>query len=127
MHDATECGIWGGLYEVAKAAGCGVVIDKDKIVVESGIPEICLLFGIDDPFAAISEGTLIATCRPHKAEAVVAALAAKNINASIVGELTATEKGMILRECGREKPLVHPIVDPFWRAFSNAVAGSPGT
>jgi hydrogenase expression/formation protein HypE len=23
MHDATECGIWGGLYEIAQAANLG--------------------------------------------------------------------------------------------------------
>src|SRR4030042_1337640 len=37
MHDATECGVWGGLYEVAQAAGLGAGGDKEKIVVEEGI------------------------------------------------------------------------------------------
>ncbi len=125
MHDATECGIWGGLYEVAQAAGLGARVEKDSIVIAPGVPEICRMFGIDDPFAAISEGTLIITCRPHKAEAVVAALAAKNITSSIVGELTAPEKGMVLIDHGRETPLVHPIVDPFWNAFSKALQMTP--
>jgi hydrogenase maturation factor len=31
MHDATECGIWGGLYEVAQAAGLGVRVAKERI------------------------------------------------------------------------------------------------
>jgi hydrogenase expression/formation protein HypE len=120
MHDATECGIWGGLFEVAQAAGLGARIVKDRIVIAEGVPEICRLFGIDDPYAAISEGTLIITCRPHKAEAIVAALSVKGIPSSIVGELTAPALGMILAEGDSERPLVHPIVDPFWRAFSNA-------
>ncbi|MEN8614236.1 AIR synthase family protein [Dehalogenimonas sp. THU2] len=121
MHDATECGIWGGLYEVAQAAGLGARIDKHKIVVADGVPEICRLFEID-PYASISEGSLIITCRPHKAEAVVAALETKGIISSIVGELTTPESGMVLIEDCREKPLVHPIVDPFWRAFYDAAA-----
>ncbi|TFG45095.1 MAG: AIR synthase [Dehalococcoidia bacterium] len=120
MHDATECGIWGGLYEVAQAAGLGARIDKNRIVVADGVPEICRLFNID-PYASISEGSLIITCRSHKADAVVAALTGKGIAASVVGELTAAEKGMTLIEDGREKPLEHPIVDPFWRAFYDAV------
>jgi hydrogenase expression/formation protein HypE len=33
MHDATECGIWGGLFEFAQAAGLGVRVDRDLIVV----------------------------------------------------------------------------------------------
>jgi hydrogenase maturation factor len=123
MHDATECGIWGGLYEVAQAAGLGVRIVKKDIVVEECVPEICDFFGID-PYASISEGTLIATCCPQKADAVIKALAKKGIKSSVVGELIDPNKGMVLVEKGKEKKLVHPIVDPFWRAFYDAVGKS---
>ena len=119
MHDATECGIWGALYEIAQAAGLGVRIEKDKIVVEDCVPEICQFFGID-PYASISEGTLIISCREHKADEVVAALAKKGIRSSIVGELTNEKEGMVLVEGGKESKLIHPIVDPFWRAFYDA-------
>jgi hydrogenase maturation factor len=112
--------VWGGLFEVAQASGLGARIDKDKIIMEESVAEVCKLFGID-PYASISEGTLIIACKAHKAEAVVKALAAKKIKSSIVGELTKPEQGMILVEKGKEKPLVHPIVDPFWRAFYGAL------
>jgi len=121
LHDATECGVWGGLYEIAQASGLGVRVEKEKIIIEKSVAEVCRYFGID-PYASISEGTLIASCRPHKAEAVVAALAGKGIASSIVGELTSPDKGMVLVEGGREKKLVHPIVDPFWKAFYDALA-----
>ena len=120
MHDATECGVWGGLYEIAQAAGLGARIQKESIVIEECVPEICRYFGID-PFASISEGTLIITCREHKARAVVEALNRRQIKASVVGELTKPEKGMILVEGGKEKKLEHPIVDPFWKAFYDAL------
>jgi hydrogenase maturation factor len=102
MHDATECGIWGGLYEVAQAAGLGVRIVKEDIVVEECVPEICDYFGID-PYASVK------------------ALAKKSIKSSVVGELVEAKNGMILVENGKEKKLKHPIVDPFWRAFYDAV------
>jgi len=120
MHDATECGVWGGLYELAQAAGLGVKVEKERIVVEDCVEEISRLFGID-PYAAISEGTLIIACREHKAQKVVAALTQKNIKSSIVGELTKPGNGMVLVEGGKEKKLKHPIVDPFWRAFYGAL------
>ncbi len=120
MHDATECGIWGGLYEIGQAAGCGVVVDQDKIVVEDGVKEICELFGID-PYASISEGTLILTCKPHKADEIVQALKKKGIKSSVVGELTAADKGMVRIKGGQPGKLVHPIVDPFWNAFYGAL------
>jgi len=39
----------------------------------------------------------------------------------VVGELIDAKKGMILVEGGKEKELKHPIVDPFWRAFYDAM------
>jgi hydrogenase expression/formation protein HypE len=120
MHDATECGIWGGLFEIAQASGLGVRVEKEKIVVEESVEEVCRLFEID-PYASISEGTLIIACKENKAAAVVKALMQKGIKSSIVGELTQPEKGMILVENGKEKKLEHPIVDPFWRAFYGAL------
>jgi hydrogenase expression/formation protein HypE len=121
MHDATECGIWGGLYEIAQAAGLGVRIVKEKIVVEECVAEICNYFGIE-PYSSISEGTLILTCREQKAEQVVKRLTGNGIKASIVGELTKAEKGMILITGKNEIALEHPIVDPFWHAFYEALA-----
>jgi len=122
MHDATEGGIWGGLYELAEAAGLGVRVEKEKIVVAEGVEEICGYFDID-PYASISEGTLIIVCRPHKADAVVSALTAKGIPSSIVGEMTSPEQGMVLVRQGKEEKLIHPIVDPFWKAFYGALSG----
>jgi len=125
MHDATECGVWGGLYEIGQSSGTGVRVEKEKIVMEEGVSEICQNFGID-PYASISEGTLILTCRELKAEAIVAALHKKNIKASVVGELTRPEMGMILVKDGRETKLEHPIVDPFWKAFYSALEKREG-
>jgi hydrogenase expression/formation protein HypE len=126
MHDATECGVWGGLYELAQAAELGMRIEKDKIIIEEYVPEICRYFGID-PYDSISEGTLIIACRDHKAQEVVEALSQKHIKSSIVGELTELNNGMVLVEGGKEKRLEHPIVDPFWKAFYSALEKhSPG-
>ena len=120
MHDATECGLWGGLYEIAEAAGLGVRVELEKIVVGDCVPEICRYFDID-PYASISEGTLIISCRQHKARQVVSALSRKGIPSSVVGELTEPEQGMVLLRDGREEELKHPLVDPFWKAFYNAL------
>jgi hydrogenase maturation factor len=118
LHDATECGLWGGLYEMAQAGKFGVRVIKEKIPMMACVQEICDLFGID-PYKSISEGTLIVMCKARKAEAVLQALARKRIPAAIIGEVV--KKGMTVVEDGKEKPLVHPIVDPFWKAFYDAL------
>lgn len=120
MHDATECGIWGGLHELAQAAGLGVRIEKERIVIDECVKKICGYFGID-PYASISEGTLIISCKEHKAKDILKALHRQGIKSSIVGEFTEPEEGMILVEEGRERKLEHPVVDPFWRAFYDAL------
>ena len=120
MHDATECGIWGGLYELAQASGLGIKVEKELIPVDKNIKKICDYFKID-PYESISEGTLIISCRAHKAEEVVKVLKKENIESAIVGELTKPESGMILREDGKDKELKHPGVDPFWQAFYDAM------
>jgi len=120
MHDATECGVWGGLFELSQAANLGIRIEKERIVLEDCVEEVCSLFDID-PYASISEGTLIIACREHRAPEVVAALSQKGISSSIVGQLTNPRHGMILVEEGKEKKLEHPSVDPFWAAFYSAL------
>jgi hydrogenase expression/formation protein HypE len=121
MHDATECGIWGGLFEIAQASGVGMVIDKEKIIVQEPVAKVCDLFGID-PYTSISEGTLIATCRPHKAKELLARLGDKGIPASIVGEITEAGQGLHYFESGARHALSHPRVDPFWAAFGKAAS-----
>ena len=121
MHDATECGVWGGLHELAQAAGCGMWVDKERIPLRDTVSEVCRLFGID-PYASISEGTLIISCRPQKADAVVQVLRDRGTEASRVGHLLQKEGGMLVAEGGAERPLAHPRVDPFWKAFYQALS-----
>jgi hydrogenase expression/formation protein HypE len=121
MHDATECGVWGGLFEIAQASKVGVIVDKEKIIVQEVAGKVCDLFEID-PYASISEGTLIVTCRPHKASEVIQRMNDKGILASVVGEIVPKERGMHYFENSREHKLLHPKVDPFWVAFGKAAS-----
>ncbi len=121
MHDATECGVWGGLVEVATASRVGMAIDKSAVLIQDDVARVCDLFGID-PYVSISEGTLIVTCRPHRSDRVLDLLRRRGIPASVVGEAVPARKGIRLLESGTERPLEHPRVDPFWAAFGKAAA-----
>jgi hydrogenase maturation factor len=121
MHDATECGVWGGLFEVAQASAVGITIDKDKIIVQDAVRKVCDLFGVD-PYSSISEGTLIVTCRAHKAQEVIRRLGDKGIPATMVGEIVESQQGLRVFEHGTAHELTHPKVDPFWEAFGKATS-----
>jgi hydrogenase maturation factor len=77
---------------------------------------VCAQVGID-PYGSISEGTLIATVVPDRAESFVQAVGARGIDAAIVGEVTERDAGLVLRTPEGERPLEHPGLDPFWGAF----------
>jgi hydrogenase expression/formation protein HypE len=123
MHDATECGVWGGLYEVAKASKVGMRIEKDKIIVLEEVDKICTKFGMD-PYSSISEGTLIVTCKEEKVELVIQRLIQKSIPSSVIGEITEERKGIVLIEKGKEWKLEHPQIDPFWEVFAKALGNN---
>jgi hydrogenase maturation factor len=116
MHDATECGVWGGLFEIARHSGLGMRIDLDKIIIQEEVRLVCSCFGID-PYSSISEGTLLVTADKKKARQIVLALEDSAIPASIAGEVTGRRGGMRIFSGGRSKELKHPLVDPFWAKF----------
>ncbi|MGB9590289.1 MAG: AIR synthase family protein [Candidatus Hydrothermia bacterium] len=120
MHDATECGLWGGLSEMTEAAGLGAVIELEAVPVDERVKRICSLYGID-PYSSISEGTLIITARPQRAAEIVKKLLNSGILVADVGRVSE-EPGLLVREKGSERLQPHPRVDPFWRAFYDALA-----
>jgi hydrogenase maturation factor len=116
MHDATECGIWGALFEMARASGKGLVVEKGSIVTQDVVMKTCEVFDID-PYKAISEGTLVAAAKPDRTDEILAALGDAGIPASVVGELTEPGSGVVVIDENGRHPLEHPEIDPFWGKF----------
>ncbi len=116
MHDATEGGVLGGLSEVAAASGVGMRVELELVPVRPEVRAICDHAGMD-PYTSISEGTLICTVVPERADAFVQTLAEAGIEAAIVGEATDASDGTTLVTREGTRPLEHPGLDPFWGAF----------
>lgn len=119
MHDATECGVYGGLYELARAAGVGMTIDVAAIPIAEDVARICEHYAMD-PYTAISEGSLLMTCRPQHAEAILAALTKAGVAAAQIGSCNAEPGVRLQSSSGETELLAHPRVDPFWPAFARA-------
>jgi hydrogenase maturation factor len=120
MHDATECGVIGGLFEIAQASEAGIVVDVDKVPIHRAVGAICGHFGMD-PLISISEGTLLICVRPHKASDLLSTLGARGIAAEAIGEILPRDGGFSMIKDGKRVPLEHPRVDPFWTAMQKAV------
>ncbi|MCX5754370.1 MAG: AIR synthase family protein [Candidatus Krumholzibacteria bacterium] len=114
MHDATECGIWGGLYEMARAGAYGLRIEHDLIPVQPVVQRTAEIFGFD-PFCAISEGTLLVAVDGRDADELVAALAAEGISSANCGEIVPEKEGLRVIRGGVATELKHPVTDPYWK------------
>jgi len=116
MHDATECGVFGGLFEMASHSDVGMNIYKEEIAIQDAVKKTCECFDID-PYIAISEGTLLATAKKKSAKAVVKVLEDEGIPANIVGEAVPAREGVNVITGGKKEKLEHPRLDPFWVKF----------
>jgi hydrogenase maturation factor len=113
MHDATECGILGGLYEMARAGSYGLRIEQDLIPVQPVVQKTADLFEFD-MFSAISEGTLIAVIAADEADELVTVLEENGIPGAVCGEIVPGSDGIKIVRNGKESDLEHPVTDPYW-------------
>jgi hydrogenase expression/formation protein HypE len=113
MHDATEGGILGAVWELAEASRLGCIIDKASIPVHALTSRICSALSID-PLRLISSGSmLIATDRPT---GMIAALATMGVPAVRIGTLTLDPRRILLTE-GSETEMQPPGPDELFAAL----------
>ena len=114
MHDATEGGILGAVWEVAECSETGVTLWADKIPLKEETKLICTEAGID-PLRLISSGTMIITA--WNGEALVDKLNGQGVAAALIGKIT--EKDRILVFDGKEETLEEPKSDALYQAKFN--------
>lgn len=119
MHDVTEGGLLGALYELSEAAGNGLEIDLAEVIVTEEAKRVCDLFEID-PYTTLSEGTLIITVKSEKAEKVLQALKSKGIRSAVIGKVTNAQEGRWIKRKGDREALKKPSGDPYWEAYWKA-------
>ena len=112
MHDVTEGGVLGAAYEMAEAAGCGVLVDRDVVPVLPETMAIARHFRLD-PLRLISSGCMLIAC-PDGA-AMVKAIQGAGVPAAIIGRLTASEEGKMLVSGGISRVLGEPGPDELWK------------
>jgi len=70
MHDPTEGGILGGLWELAEAARCGLIIQIERIHILLEAEKICQVLDVN-PLSAIASGALLLTVEKQSLEQVI--------------------------------------------------------
>jgi hydrogenase expression/formation protein HypE len=117
MHDPTEGGIATALAELAEAAGVGLRIDRDRIMVLPEGRELCAAFGLD-PLGTIASGALLMTLAPADAGIVIHALARESIECHFIGQVVDRAQGVTLVDGNRREPLPVFPQDEITRLFA---------
>ncbi len=87
MHDPTEGGVLGGIFEICEASGKGCVINIQSIPVRRETRIICERLGID-PLRLVSSGTLLATVSESKTARLLRKLHERGFKARVIGRVT---------------------------------------
>ena len=118
MHDPTEGGILNGIHELADAAGLGVCVFEEKIVVEPETAKICRFYEID-PFQLISSGALLIAAEPQATNKIVESLCREHIYADVIGEFNPNpDKRILIHKDDSAEMLPRPISDHLWTALT---------
>ncbi|HEX3029515.1 MAG TPA: AIR synthase family protein [Clostridia bacterium] len=113
MHDVTEGGLLGAVWEVAEASGLGIRIDKNKIPVAHETKMISDYYKID-PLKLISSGSMVIAC--SDGEGLVKELAQNGISAAIVGTFEAAQDRLIITDSSEEK-IIPPGSDELYKVI----------
>lgn len=113
MHDVTEGGIFGALWELAEASGVGLEIDLKKIPLKQETVEICEYFGVN-PYGLISSGSMLMAAKDGNG--LVLELEKAGIPAVVIGKATAGNDRVLLNEDER-RFLEPPKTDELYKAL----------
>jgi hydrogenase maturation factor len=118
MHDPTEGGILNGIHEMADAAGLGVRVFEEKIMVEPETAKICRFYEID-PLQLIGSGALLIAAEPEVAGKIVDSLSQEHVYAEVIGEFNPNpNKRMLLHRDDSAVMLPRPTTDHLWIALT---------
>lgn len=103
MHDVTEGGIFGALWELGAASGTGIEADLRKIPVRQETIEICECFDIN-PYMLISSGSLLIAT--PKGNLLVDELQKAGIAAAVIGRAVEGNDRVVVN--GEERRFLEP-------------------
>lgn len=112
MHDVTEGGVLGAVWEIGTASGYGIEIEQRKIPMLEETRRICHFLSLD-PLKLISSGCMLITT--PNGEELLRIFHQQNIKASIIGEVKFG-KEFILRDGDNNINITVPDSDELYKA-----------
>ena len=114
MHDVTEGGILGAVWEMCRIAGVGAELWDEAIPVEAVTKKICAHYDIDY-LRLISSGSMIIMASPDKKSAILEKLEAEGGAAREIGRILPIEEGLYLLKDGEKQEIEPPRADELYK------------
>lgn len=115
MHDVTEGGVLGSIWELCDGVNLGAVINYESIFIEEVTKKICKYYNIN-PLRLISSGTMIITMDRENSNNLILELKNNNIKIKIIGEIT--NKDVYLEKRGRLTYVTPPESDDLYKVVN---------
>lgn len=115
MHDVTEGGVLGAIWEMCTVEGKGAVVYKDRIPVDPVTEKIAKFYDIDW-LRLISSGCMLIVASSEKKDAVIKAVEDAGVAISEIGVIASPEDGMMIEENGIKSPVEPPASDELYKA-----------
>lgn len=113
MHDVTEGGIYGALWECSEAIGKGIEVDNIKIPVKDVTKKIGSHYNINI-YGLISSGSMLMVFNEEDFKAYKKACLEKNIKITQIGKVTEEDK-KILIDNGKKIEIPVPASDELYK------------
>ena len=121
MHDPTEAGVVGALWEMAEASSRGFRVEVGRIAVREATRAICAAIGVD-PLRLIASGALLIACRDGAA--MVRGLRDGGIEAAEIGAMTNGGRVLVHAD-GREEAVEDLGRDELYRVLEALASTAP--
>lgn len=105
MHDISECGLFGALWELAAASKVGLEIELSKVPIKQQTVEVCEFFDLN-PYMLRSGGSLLITA--ERGSEIVDALHGAGIEAAVIGRIREDNDKVVIYGEDREKRFLEP-------------------
>ena len=113
MHDITEGGVFGALWELAQGADVGLDVDLKKIPIRQETVEVCEQFGLN-PYLLMSSGAML--IGTEQGEILVRKLQEAGIPGTVIGQ-AVEGSSRILRNGEEIRYLDRPQSDELYKIY----------
>lgn len=114
MHDVTEGGILGAVWEMCKIAGTGAEVWPEQVPVKEVTKKICRHFDIDC-LRLISSGCMVIIVPQDKKEDMEQAMKRAGVEASCIGVIKEAGDGICMKDGDRLVDIAPPASDELYK------------